>query len=758
MATQNDQKASQDDFNKLAEDQNKQLSDIQAKIKKQQENFNIKREFRKPADPRPNPLSKFASYTYQITLYMITPDAYDAFILSGRQNINVLRPTTIGNQNITSGAYIIAQSGGVSTENSQRAPGINFDYYIDNLKITSAIGAKLVQTSTAITDISFSITEPYGFSFISNLARAHQQINKNSKVKNIQNNVNKYKNFFIIGVRFQGYDENGNIIEPQTNFSQDTRSLPTNSSTGVYERFYDMAITELKYKLGTGPTVYNIKGRVIPTKIGLGTKFGIVPFSPTLSAITVNEAIQQLLGTLNENEQIAFEKKEIDIPNAYNVRFLANASTEIAQAKLKNPADLDKMKTAMANFNYSTEAGEAVAAKSSNVNYLKQNLSLEKGTPIVQAIQKIISQSEYLEKALKVIYTTANEPNAKTNSPSEIEKNDVPDIKWYNCGIEVKCLGFDTKRQDWSYSITYVIQTYETPATFSAFTKSTKYYGPVKRYRYWFTGQNSEILSYEQTLNNNYFMVALTGDQTGEGNGQGLPVPLATNQPQNSDPTGYKNSGKQAQNAFITNLYDPSSIAQAKIKILGDPDFLVMETPESINQVYNQFYSSNGFTINANGGEVFIEIDFNEAVDYDNNTGLLNINESIMIFPYPPEIASVVKGVSYQVGSVVSTFNRGEFEQELSLFLNLFPSATKQDNVRSSATTTPTPTTANSDVRRNPSNITNETLQRLGIKPFESGRGTGQRFGPKPNSNDDNQGLPGRSVPGGGNISDFPSA
>ena len=40
-----------------------------------------------------NPLSTFSSYTYQLSLYMITPDAYDLFIASGRRDLNVMSNT-----------------------------------------------------------------------------------------------------------------------------------------------------------------------------------------------------------------------------------------------------------------------------------------------------------------------------------------------------------------------------------------------------------------------------------------------------------------------------------------------------------------------------------------------------------------------------------------------------------------------------------------------------------------------------------------
>jgi hypothetical protein len=36
------------------------------------------------------PDRNFSSYTYQLSLYMITPDAYEAFINTGRKDINAI--------------------------------------------------------------------------------------------------------------------------------------------------------------------------------------------------------------------------------------------------------------------------------------------------------------------------------------------------------------------------------------------------------------------------------------------------------------------------------------------------------------------------------------------------------------------------------------------------------------------------------------------------------------------------------------------
>jgi hypothetical protein len=129
----------------------------------------------------------------------------------------------------------------------------------------------------------------------------------------------------------------------------------------------------------------------------------------------------------------------------------------------------------------------------------------------------------------------------------------------------------------------------------------------------------------------------------------------------------------EAQNAYMTSLYDPGAYAKAKVTILGDPDYLAQETPASVNQVYNQFYGGDGFTINPNGGQVFVEIDFKEAVDYNNNTGLMDINASIYFWNYPAAVANKIKGVSYMVTEIEHYFKGGKFTQTLTMNINDFP-------------------------------------------------------------------------------------
>jgi hypothetical protein len=140
------------------------------------------------------------------------------------------------------------------------------------------------------------------------------------------------------------------------------------------------------------------------------------------------------------------------------------------------------------------------------------------------------------------------------------------------------------------------------------------------------------------------------------------------------------NLGLEAQNSYMTSLYDPGSFATAKIQILGDPDFLMQPSPSSINNLYNKFYGTDGYTVNPNGGQVFIEINFKEPIDYQNKDGLLSINESILFWKYPAAVTKEINsrggGVSYMVLTCTSTFSKGKFEQELICNINTFPDAT----------------------------------------------------------------------------------
>ena len=623
----------------------------------------------KPGIRTKNPLSNFSSYTYQLSLYMITPEAYQAFVLSDRTKINAINNTTNADAAAsvgTNGAYIVAQSGGTNNSTAKRIPGVNFDYYIDDLKITSSIALRDTKTETNITEFAFNIYEPYGFSFISDLKRARDTLMASMTSSQYAQNNDPMKQYFVLGIKFQGYDKDGNVLTGKEHFASDTAN-PVGNSDGVFERYFDICIKSLKFKLDGKTTVYNITAASIPIVEAAGVKRGILDKETTITAGTVEEALNELTAKLNSIEQQMLNKDKPDVSkiNTYKITYVGDCEQlKIAELMTKN--NMDKVRWP----NNPTKNVKDVNAKLEVIsapNSTKATAKAVQGTPIFQVISDIIRNSSYLSSAFKVL----NKANSEGNT--EIINSKPNTLRWFNVSPNVISNGWDPKRNDYTYNIEYVIQAYETPAAVAlGGAKVTPYYGPHKRYDYLFTGQNTEIISYEQQMNNTFFINAYENPDLPGGKSAQPGVPIAPGKTSNISTQGNFDTGAQSFGPYLTSLYDISAYATAKMQIMGDPDYLMQTTTSGtqINDVYNQFYGVDGFTINPNGGQVFIEVNFKEAKDYNHTTGLLDINSSILFYKYPPE--AKVKGVSYQVRQVTSVFSKGKFTQTLDMFMNQF--------------------------------------------------------------------------------------
>lgn len=653
-----------------------------------------------------NPLGEFSSYTYQITLYMVTPDAYEAFVAGGRKRINILNEASGGTAN--GGAFVVAQSGGVNKNSEIRAPGFEFDYGIDNLSIKHMMTGKSTGSATTISEMSFSISEPYGFSFLSNLRKAGDALAQYSKGLG-KGPENPSRQFFILGIRFMGYDASGRPMLPNTkmanngidptgeNATQWGVVDPLSETGSLFEHFYDINIVSIKFKIDGRMVTYQCKAVATGPGKAFSTTRGFIQTNKSFTADTVGVAIDKLITQINDEQKKLAQgtPPSLTYPNKYEIIWLPGTE-DIINASIISKARLEKSRWATSGAKSTAESNDATATKQQAA---KENFKDFTFTPqpIVQAINDIIKQSSYLEDALAVVYTSAPEADPKTKSqPLQKPAYRKKKVSWYNCSPQITEIKWDPLVKDWSYKISYLIQKYDTPVVDTPMVQSGKIYpGPHKRYDYWYTGENREIIQYEQVLDNSYYNTVVSAgatvaaeaqnssqpaatdpNKTGGANSQTPAQPnMQTNQPRQGS-TGY---GLEAQNNYLTALYDPSSYATAKITIMGDPDFLSEDPSYSEEQIYDQFYGSNSFSLNANGGQVFIEIDFKEAIDYTSQTGTMKINDSILFWKYPDSISKKIKGVSYFVISCTSTFSNGAFKQVLDCAINDFGDTTEKE-------------------------------------------------------------------------------
>lgn len=637
-----------------------------------------------------NPLGKLASYNYQLSLYMITPDAYDAFVSTGRKNINAL---TEGGVSGSGGAYLIAQSGGINNDTSTRAPGFDLDYYIDNLKIKQAVGGEATQSSTNNYEIKFTITEPYGFSFVTKLRQVSdaliQYANDSGYSKGSVDNPSKQ--LFILGIRFLGYDAEGNIVSGDADFEGQSLD-PNSSSEYLFETFYDILITSVKFRIEGAATTYDITCACPGPGTTFGTKRGRLLANRTLTASTFEEALtgeNGLFSQMNEHQAKLVADGAAEVANEYRVEFIGPDVDALRTAQLITPEDVDKGKWPTPEIENAEESTDAEAAKATPDN-TKRQFTFNQGTSLIEVFDELIKSSTYLRDALKVVYENNPTPDESGTQP-ENDPAANKNVAWYHVTAQLSNAKWDPKVSDWAYVTTFRFETYQTPVITSSTTNpGMQYYGPHKRYEYWYTGQNREILEYSQQLDNLYYNEVLgsSPDDTGVGSGGNADTAAVPGQSTPEPKLNSLGGGREAQNNYVTSLYSPDAYATAKIKILGDPDFLIQESRGDINSVYDRFYGEGGFRVNANGGQIFIEIDFKEAVDYNTETGVMDINESILFFKYPEDIAKTVKGVSYRIITMESNFGDGRFTQDISAVLNTFPDPDTTEQQREETTET----------------------------------------------------------------------
>lgn len=606
-----------------------------------------------------NPLGYYSSYNYQISLYLVTPDGMDLFRATGKRDINILN----NNKN----AYLAIQSGGINNNTNVTAPGFNLNYYIDDLVIVNATG-KSTKSSTNVTSIKFKVIEPYGFSFISNLKKARDSFSEFTSQTRYPNNPTRLP--FVLGVGFIGYDETGNVMS--SNNQYDDLTLDPNASENsskLFTKYYTLTITSIKFKIDGKSTTYDITAADLNQNVGFGIKNGFINTPISISAATVGDALDQMITSLNKQQADLFLADQITYPNVYTLEYRGLGddveNNPIYKASMVEQRDLDKYRWAGSTAETTAQVNESVAGTPVST---KKDFVLDK-IPVMQGVTQIIKQSSYMTDALRTVSTSAQEPDPVKKARLQAG-NPVENFSWYTLSARVSKGQWDEKIKDYAYTITYIIEKYDAPVIENPLTNpGVGYYGPHKRYEYWYTGENSEVLEYEQRVDNNFFRIILDTESippeaTTNGSGINPETPIQVGQQSPGDTTGGPvGTTLTVQNSVVNELYDDKSFAKAKITILGDPDFLMEDTIDSPSEVYNQFYGTNNFTINANGGQVFIELDFKEAVDYNYTSGTLSINNQVKFWNYPDE--ANIEGLSYQVITVTSTFSNGVFKQVL---------------------------------------------------------------------------------------------
>lgn len=607
----------------------------------------------------PNPLGNLSSYTYGLSLYMVNTDITNQFIAGGG--------TMAGITGEARGVRVVAQSGGFSatdqtltTLKTSNTSSSRIEYYIDDLNVTTFLPGG-PQKASASTEIKFKINEPMGFTFLQDLTRAGFDLNAESSVN--APSMNGIQQHFIIGIKFYGYDENGNVITQVPPNPKGDNS----TSERLPERYFLIRMTKVKFKLDGRMVTYQCEAVVMSESIANGQVYGVLKSSTTLNGSTVWDVLANtsnktsLVSILNSATATEKDSGRVKIPTKYSIEFLDDGDnvvgkdSVIGKAKLVNDAIFDN--TMAKTFTVSDSEKSTIAAqfKAVTIDGSKISIPQTNGQTLLTIIDNIITKSEYISAALNKISTTGVQPQNKPTVPEQ--------LNWYSVNPVITAKGFDTQTNDWAYEIKLQIKPYSVSYLRSVTaTRVSTYSGPSKNYDYWLTGTNSEIISYEQQYDNLFYVMTAASNLPPQEQPPKTGAPVHGTNATNGDSSGSMNKQAEFNKEVAAQMYSPGDQSIVKIRILGDPDYIMSST--GIN--YQPSLGKNNVGIDPLKGQVFIEIKFLMATDYGSN-GLLNVSDNIQFYSDKDEVVKRlgIKGVVYKIYRVDSVFNKGTFTQTL---------------------------------------------------------------------------------------------
>jgi hypothetical protein len=351
------------------------------------------------------------------------------------------------------------------------------------------------------------------------------------------------------------------------------------------------------------------------------------------------------------------------------------ATPALKNAKVKKAGGLERSKTS--NAVGQTAADQKLGSKQS-VDTNSRTQGATAGMQIVQLLDQIVRNSSYLEDQQLVTYDEASGQLLRNGAAAK-------NVAWFKINLQAtpQFDKYDPKRNDFAYNIKYIISPYRIAQLNSEYFPKPTFTGVQKEYNYWFTGKNTSVLNYEETLNNLYY-ITLSGVNFNKAAFVDTSGVAADDQVQKSHQTRSTESSQGADgktNEPIANaaeqLLNPADFKESTMTIVGDPAWLqqgeaFVGRPVGSSDYFSAFLADG--TINFDAGQVLYRIAFNSADDYNLNTGLQTVTGQAQASSGSGTNATALTGRAggpaainrtFVAKEVYSTFSKGKFTQEL---------------------------------------------------------------------------------------------
>lgn len=233
--------------------------------------------------PQPNILDQYASYTYSLSWYLLTPEQFTN--MTNAKKLDITQWSLL----VQSGGAATQQAGVSQQSNlteqtasavSGRNKYFSLDYYIDDFEITTTLGGGGPAT---LTQLSFKVTEPNGLTLLPNLTNAVRDFYQDTAAEN--NSA-----FYVMTVNFYGWDINGHLITDPTANKGVVGATP-GVSNAVVTRYYPFIIAKLEFKMANKIIEYQITGGPHAFEYGQSTATGSIPYNIELTGETVKDIL-----------------------------------------------------------------------------------------------------------------------------------------------------------------------------------------------------------------------------------------------------------------------------------------------------------------------------------------------------------------------------------------------------------------------------------------------------------------------------------
>jgi hypothetical protein len=246
----------------------------------------------KPFEPKNNVLDQYASYTYNIGWYILTPEQYTKLQTSAKPSISqynllmqsggapAVQPDLIdasGRRNAASDPRSTTYTGPAAA--AGRNPFFGLDYYLDNVELTSTIVGKGAGRANNVGSLKFTVTEPANITLINNLYKAVKQLYPDT-------NATYSTAYYALVIRFYGYDETGKIVQASNG----------DNNNAVVEKIIPFLLSNIEFTVSNKLVEYQVTAVGAPYDIGFGSNLGVIKEKIEVSGATVKDLMTKGAG------------------------------------------------------------------------------------------------------------------------------------------------------------------------------------------------------------------------------------------------------------------------------------------------------------------------------------------------------------------------------------------------------------------------------------------------------------------------------